>query len=299
MSDYYKTIKSFHEHNRIAALMEAVFEHSRSDGVFHPFHPNPGLSAKKKKVAQDTVREAMEPHQYKAMYERASDSQKVFFDICLQTSLRQQDVRQLKWDDIHNNILYVEVQKSKTNKRNDRKASYLKFDLSKNKSLADAIDRARHIKAEMDKKKKAGFRNCPYIALNGDTKRINSDHKYKEHALQYSKEQAGAFLRDLRNDVILSGEEHNGKPIFYNWSKEQLPAFHGIRKLSLQTLEDQGYSLKQLSERAAHKDVDVTKDKYLDRKSIDWIESSLKAVDLDNWKDREHEVDRLIESKDD
>lgn len=288
MRDFYDTIKSAHEYNKIKSLMTAIFEHARSAGLFHQQYVNPGSSARRKRVPKSTQRRSMEPHQYNAIYELAPEWLQIAMDICLQTSLRQNDLWQLRWDDIESDVLYVIDNKSKTNKRNDRRASYLKFDLKKNAELRKAINRARMLKMRMQGKREA-FRDCPFIIINADVRRVNFDTKTKEHALQVTKREANKALQKIR-DQILSKKDGT----FYDWSAAEMPAFHGIRKLSLQTLEDQSTDLESLKNRAGHRDVEMTKDIYLDRNHPAWHDATLNAVDLKMWRQGEHKIDRLL-----
>jgi integrase len=199
-------------------------------------------------------------------------------DIILQTSLRQQDVRALRWDDIEGDTLYVRVLKSLTLKRTDQQASYLKFSLGENEQLRKAINRARELRMETQGKREA-YRDCPFIVFVSDLRRHELGDR--DHVLEVSKRYGNLRLKAVRAKVI---EETD---LFSGYSDGQLPAFHGMRKLSLQCLEDQGKDDDFLMTRGAHKSFITTRDDYLGRGDPRWVDSTA-SVHLGSWMPGEH-----------
>lgn len=79
--------------------------------------------------------------------------------------------------------------------------------------------------------------------------------------LQITKREANKVLKGFRDQIVKSNQTTEyGEKIFYDWTNKEMPAYHRIRKLSLQTLEDQGEIIENLSLRAGHKDQKATRE---------------------------------------
>ena len=271
MSEFYQTIDSTHEYQKITSIGIDIFKYAAAKGLYtQPM--NPAREAALKRVPRDTERLSTEPAQYDAIYERAPEWMQIAMDIILQTSSRQSDVWSLRWTDIIDDVLYIIPQKSRTRKRGNFRASYLKFDLRRNAQLRQAIHRARQVKMRMQGLREA-FKDCPYIVMRTDIKRVRTAQKTRDHALQLTKRYANGEMYKVRQQVIENTD------LFDGYTDEQLPAYHGIRSLSLQLLEDslEGTASTReiedfLQQRAGHRDFKTTKDYYLTPNDPRWMD---------------------------
>jgi integrase len=165
--------------------------------------------------------------QFEAIYTEAPDWIQIAMDLILQTALRQQDIWRMKWRDIQEDYLYVIPEKSKSILRKEQIPSYLRFNLRKNTKLANTIARAHTLKASTKTE------DCPYIIFRTNAKRTKTGIT-KAHPLQITRTYAAHEFKKTRDKAIANTTAFDGlKP-------EEMPAFHGIRKLSLQQMRASG-----------------------------------------------------------
>ncbi|GAA5317608.1 MAG: hypothetical protein AseanaTS_28130 [Candidatus Pelagadaptatus aseana] len=259
---YYDTLTSTHEYQKIRGILTSVFQYARTRGLFPDHLVNPGQAAQLKRVAKPTSRKAMEPAQYRAIYHEAPEWLQIAMDLILQTALRQQDIWALRWDQIRDNGLFVIPQKSQTQRRNQQRQSHLCFELDKNHSLTAILNRAAGVKRELEEHYQQA-KSCPFIVMRTDIQRIKHSAN-KNSPFQINRTLAAHALKKARDRAMENTNFFNGL------TREQLPAFHGIRKLSLQLMRKAGADDQYLQAIAAHTDFKLTEESYLTPNTTSW-----------------------------
>jgi integrase len=262
VAKYYDTLTSTHEYQKICGILTSIFQFARTRGVFPDHLVNPGQAAQLRRIAKPTSRQTMEPEQYLAIYQEAPEWLQIAMDLILQTALRQQDIWALRWDQIQNDCLFVIPQKSQTQRRSHQQQSHLCFELNKNPSLVKILSRAQSIRQQLIESYKEA-RDCPYIVMRTDIQRFKSA-KTKQSPFQINRTLAAHSLKKARDRAVQNSDA------FKELIKEQLPAFHGIRKLSLQLMRKAGANDQYLQAIAAHTDFKLTEESYLTPNATTW-----------------------------
>ncbi len=266
-AQFYDSIKSPHEYQKIRYILASIFLFARAKGLFPDHMVNPGQAAQLRRIPRPTQRRPMTTEQFKAIYAESPDWIQVAMDIILQTALRQQDIWRLKWQDINQGYLHVTPEKSRTMLRKGHKASHLKFNTNKNTQLKSALERARSIQETLE------IKDCPYIIFRTNAKRLKHSST-KTHPLQITRTFAAHEFKKARNRAI------ENSTAFTGLDPEQMPAFHGIRKLSLQMMRIAGATDNYLQALAGHQDFKLTEEKYLNTGEAEWIDCDKYEVEL-------------------
>jgi len=246
----------------IRYVLISIFTFAISTGAYKKANPVRDTIAKKKKRGDKLP---MQIDQYNAIYALAPEWMQIAMTIALETSLRSGDVRQLKWEDIierDGELLLVVKPEKKKKKATDKvilSTKKLAFKLKEKPRLAAAINRAKALRDDANKKREA-MRDCPYIVANYSPEKLIVGSKHKTHSLQITKSVMSHTMEDVRKEVLETTNLFSFDGI--NYSKEQLPAWHGVRKLSLFLLS-QEHGEEAARQRAGHHDIDTTIRFYL------------------------------------
>jgi len=266
-AQFYDSIQSPHEYQKMRYILASIFQFARAKGMFPDHIVNPGQAAQLRRIPRPTQRHSMTAEQFQAIYKESPEWIQIAMDIILQTALRQQDIWKLTWQDIKQNYLHVTPEKSHTMLRKGQKASHLKFGTNKNTRLKSALGRARTAKEKLE------TNDCPYIIFRTNAKRLKNGTT-KMHPLQITRTFAAHEFKKARNKAIKNSTAFTGlKP-------EEMPAFHGIRKLSLQMMRTAGATNDYLQVIAGHQDFKLTEEKYLNTGKAEWIECDKYEVEL-------------------
>lgn len=272
VAQFYDTLTSTHEYQKIRGILTSIFQFARTRGVFPDHLVNPGHAAQLRRIPKPTRRTVMNPDQYVSIYMEAPEWLQLSMDLILQTALRQQDIWALRWEQIKDNCLYVIPQKSHTQRRNNQQQSRLCFELNRNPKLAEVIERARAIKRRLEESYQEA-RQCPYVIMRTDIQRFKTG-KTKHCPFQINRTLAAHALKKARDMAIKNTSAFDGL------SKEQLPAFHGIRKLSLQLMRKAGADDQYLQTIAAHTDFKLTEESYLTPNTAIWQRLGYYEIEL-------------------
>lgn len=193
-----------------------------------------------KGVEKKRARGKMTMTLFNQIYERAEPFLQIAMKISLLTLLRRGDIEELRYDDIKDGYLYVEVNKSETSSSPKR----LAFEVSE------------ELKAIISESKCDGIIS-PYIVHRKPTK-FYQDHG-KDHWSKVNSDYITKAFKKIRNSL----------PEMKNIPVENRPTFHEIRSLGGYLLIQKGFSKSEISIIMGHSSTTTT-DIYLTKHDKPW-----------------------------
>lgn len=198
-----------------------------------------------KGVEKKRARGKMTMTLFNQIYERAEPFLQIAMKISLLTLLRRGDIEELRYDDIEDGYLYVEVNKSETSSSPKR----LAFEVSE------------ELKAIISESKRDGIVS-PYIVHRKPTKFY--DNHGKDHWSKVNSDYITKSFKKIRNSL----------PEMKNIPVANRPTFHEIRSLGAYLLLRKDFGKEEISLIMGHSSTNTT-DIYLTKHDLPWEKVSI------------------------